>query len=57
LQIEEDSDDGDGGFIRDSLDENQSGEDQDLMDPDEAVHERLIQVFLMQASASKIRKL
>ena len=39
-----------GALVRDSLDENELGEDQDLVDPDEVVHERLTQ-DLMQASA------
>jgi hypothetical protein len=41
LQIEEESEHEEGSVARDSLDENQSGEDQDLVDPDEAVHKRL----------------
>jgi hypothetical protein len=51
LQIEEESEHEEGSVARDSLDENQLGEDQDLVDPDEAVHERLRQDFFMQASA------
>ncbi len=50
LKIEEESEHEEGSVARDSLDENQSGEGQDLVDPDEAVHKRLIQDFLMQAS-------
>ncbi len=44
-----------GAFVRDSLDENELGEDQDLVDPDEAVHERLRQDFFMQASAEDMQ--
>jgi hypothetical protein len=51
LQIEEESEHEEGSVARDSLDENQLGEDQDLVGPDEAVHERLRQDFFMQASA------
>ena len=51
LQIEEESEHEEGSVARDSLDENQLGEDQDLVDPDEAVHERLRQDSFMQASA------
>ena len=51
LQIEEESEHEAGSVARDSLDENQLGEDQDLVDPDEAVHQRLRQDFFMQASA------
>jgi hypothetical protein len=51
LRIAEESEHEEGRVTRDSLDENQSGEDQDLVDPDEAVHKRLTQVFLMQAGA------
>ena len=51
LQIEEESEHEEGSVALDSLDENQLGEDQDLVDPDEAVHERLRQDFFMQASA------
>jgi hypothetical protein len=51
LQIEEESEHEEGSVAHDSLDENQSGKDQDLVDPGEAVHERLTQDFLMQASA------
>jgi hypothetical protein len=51
LQIEEESEHEEGSVARDSLDENQLGEDQDLVDPDEAVHERLRQDFFIQASA------
>ncbi len=41
LQIEEESEHEEGRVTRNSLDENQLGENQDLVDPDEAVHERL----------------
>lgn len=51
LQIEEESEHEEGSVALDSLDENQLGEDQDLVDPDEAVHERLRQDSFMQASA------
>jgi hypothetical protein len=51
LQIEEEPEREEGSIARDSLDENQLGEDQDLVDPDEAVHQRLRQDFFMQASA------
>jgi hypothetical protein len=51
LQIEEESEHEEASVARDSLDENQLGEDQDLVDPDEAVHERLRQDSFMQASA------
>jgi hypothetical protein len=47
MQIEEESEHEEGSVARDSFDENQSGEDQDLVDPDEAVHERLRQNFFM----------
>ena len=55
LQIEEETEHEEGSVARDSLDENQSGEDQDLVDPDEAVHERLRQDFFMQASAEDLQ--
>ena len=51
LQIEEESEQEEASVARDSLDENQLREDQDLVDPDGAVHERLRQDSFMQASA------
>ena len=45
-----------GAFVRDSLDENELGEDQDLVDPDEAVHERLRQDFFSRLVLKRIRK-
>ena len=53
LQIEEESEHEEGSVTRDSLDEIQSGVDQDVADPDESVHERFRQDFLMQASAEE----
>jgi hypothetical protein len=55
LQIEAESEHEEGSVARDSLDDNQSGEDQDFVDPDEAVHERFRQDFLMQASAEDLQ--
>jgi hypothetical protein len=51
IELEEESEHEEGSVALDSLDENQLGEDQDLVDPDEAVHERLRQDSFMQASA------
>jgi hypothetical protein len=55
LQIEEESEHEEGSIACDSLDEIQSGVDQDVADPDEAVHERFRQDFLMQASAEELQ--
>ena len=56
LQKEPHSDDDDGSVARDSLDGNESENDQDYMEPDEAERERLRQEFLMQARAVRINQ-
>jgi hypothetical protein len=56
LQKEPHSDDDDGSVARDSLDGNESGHDQDNMEPDDAERERLRQEFLLQARAVRINQ-
>jgi hypothetical protein len=56
LQKEPHSDNDDGSVARDSLDGNESGNDQDYMEPDDSERERLRQEFLMQARAVRINQ-